>query len=102
MVGGGSAGAGRRLGGKRVLPFEAGRDAPQGREGAEIFASDDALETWIRENCRGFFHPVSACRIGAAKDPMAVVDPACRACGVQGLRVVDAYADNRPGQRRRL
>ena len=56
----------------------------------EIFASDDALETWIRENCRGFFHPVGTCRIGAAEDPMAVVDPACRVYGVQGLRVVDA------------
>ena len=87
-AGGGSAGVAMasRLGGKRVLPFEAGRDTPPGREGAETFASDDALETWIRENRRGFFHPVSACRV----------------YGVQGPRVVDAYADNRPGQRRRL
>ena len=56
----------------------------------EVFASDDALETWIRENCRGFFHPVGTCRIGATEDPMAVVDPACRVYGVPGLRVVDA------------
>jgi 5-(hydroxymethyl)furfural/furfural oxidase len=36
------------------------------------------------------FHPASTCAIGAADDPMAVVDPVCRVYGVEGLRVADA------------
>jgi choline dehydrogenase-like flavoprotein len=36
------------------------------------------------------FHPASTCRIGAADDPEAVVDPECRVYGVDGLRVADA------------
>jgi choline dehydrogenase-like flavoprotein len=35
------------------------------------------------------FHPAGTCRIGAANDRMAVVDPTCRVYGVEGLRVVD-------------
>jgi 5-(hydroxymethyl)furfural/furfural oxidase len=36
------------------------------------------------------FHPSSTCAIGAADNPMAVVDPECRVYGVEGLRVADA------------
>jgi choline dehydrogenase-like flavoprotein len=36
------------------------------------------------------FHPASTCAIGAADDPMAVVDPQCRVYSVEGLRVADA------------
>jgi choline dehydrogenase-like flavoprotein len=36
------------------------------------------------------FHPAATCTIGAADDPMAVVDPLCRVYGVEGLRVADA------------
>jgi choline dehydrogenase-like flavoprotein len=36
------------------------------------------------------FHPSSTCAIGAADNPLAVVDPECRVYGVQGLRVADA------------
>jgi choline dehydrogenase-like flavoprotein len=36
------------------------------------------------------FHPASTCAIGAADDPMAVVDPQCRVYGVEALRVADA------------
>ena len=57
---------------------------------AEVFRDNDALEDWIRENCRGFFHPVGTCRFGRADDPLAVVDPAGRVYGVGGLRVADA------------
>jgi choline dehydrogenase-like flavoprotein len=35
------------------------------------------------------FHPTSTCAIGAAENPMAVVDPQCRVYGVEGLRVAD-------------
>jgi choline dehydrogenase-like flavoprotein len=36
------------------------------------------------------FHPVGTCRMGAATDRNAVVDPAGCVRGVGGLRVVDA------------
>ena len=36
------------------------------------------------------FHPSSTCAIGAADNPMAVVDSQCRVYGVEGLRVADA------------
>ncbi len=36
------------------------------------------------------FHPSGTCRMGAADDTSAVVDPECRVHGVDGLRVVDA------------
>ena len=36
------------------------------------------------------FHPASTCAIGAADNPMEVVDPRCRVYGVEGLRVADA------------
>jgi choline dehydrogenase-like flavoprotein len=36
------------------------------------------------------FHPVGTARMGAATDPMAVVDARLRLHGIEGLRVVDA------------
>ncbi len=36
------------------------------------------------------FHPSCTCAMGAADNPMAVVDPYCRVYGVEGLRVADA------------
>lgn len=56
----------------------------------EIFATDENLESWVRENCRGFFHPVGTCRMGRSDDPQAVTDPSGRVYGTQGLRVIDA------------
>jgi 5-(hydroxymethyl)furfural/furfural oxidase len=35
-------------------------------------------------------HPSGTCAIGAANNPMAVVDPHCRIHGIENLRVVDA------------
>ncbi len=45
---------------------------------AEIIAASGAM-----------FHPASTCAIGAATDPMAVVDPQCAVYGVEGLHVAD-------------
>ncbi len=53
-------------------------------------ASDAALREWIRRDAGIAFHPVGSARMGAADDPMAVLDPALRVRGVQGLRVADA------------
>ena len=55
-----------------------------------LVADDRRLETWMRKNVTGFFHPVGTCRMGAAGDAQAVVDPAGRVHGAGGLRVADA------------
>ncbi len=52
--------------------------------------SDDALNDFIREAVESAYHPCGTCRMGAADDAMAVVDPECRVIGVEGLRVADS------------
>ena len=52
--------------------------------------SDDELDSFLREHVESAFHPCGTCRMGAASDPMAVVDPECRVIGVEGLRVADS------------
>jgi choline dehydrogenase len=51
-------------------------------------ADDEAILAGIRRHVMTIFHPVGTCRMGS--DPGAVVDPALRVRGVDGLRVVDA------------
>ncbi|PZQ74696.1 MAG: choline dehydrogenase [Variovorax paradoxus] len=50
--------------------------------------TDEDLARFAREKGGTVFHPVGTCRMGS--DARAVVDPALRVQGVQGLRVVDA------------
>ncbi len=57
--------------------------------GADI-ASDEALAAYVRASASTVWHPVGTCRMGAADDPTAVVDPTLRVRGVTGLRVADA------------
>ena len=52
--------------------------------------SDDALDDFIRDTAESAYHPSGTCRMGAADDPLAVVDPQCRVTGVDGLRVADS------------
>lgn len=52
--------------------------------------SDDDLDAWIRRHAESAYHPCGSCRMGAADDPHAVVDPETRVIGVEGLRVVDS------------
>ena len=52
--------------------------------------SDEAIDAFVRDAVESAYHPCGTCRMGAADDPHAVVDPACRVIGVDGLRVVDS------------
>ncbi len=56
--------------------------------GAELEPDGAALEDFVREHAQTLYHPVGTCRIGT--DELAVVDPALRVRGIEGLRVVDA------------
>lgn len=64
-------------------------------EGIEVapgpdVTSDEALDAYIRETAYTVHHPGGTCRMGAADDPLSVVDPQLRVKGVTGLRVADA------------
>jgi len=52
--------------------------------------SDDELDDFIREHAESAYHPCGTCKMGAADDAMAVVDPECKVIGVDGLRVADS------------
>jgi choline dehydrogenase-like flavoprotein len=51
---------------------------------------DDGLREEIRRRADTVYHPVGTCRMGAADDPQAVVDPWLNVRGFDGLYVVDA------------
>jgi choline dehydrogenase len=52
--------------------------------------SDTELDDFIRAHAESAFHPCGTCRMGAADDSGAVVDPECKVIGVDGLRVADS------------
>jgi choline dehydrogenase len=52
--------------------------------------ADADLERFVRRAADTIYHAAGTCRMGPASDPMAVVDPALRVRGVEGLRVADA------------
>ncbi|MFQ5785980.1 MAG: choline dehydrogenase [Alphaproteobacteria bacterium] len=52
--------------------------------------ADADLDGFIRDAVESAYHPCGTCRMGAADDPMAVVDPECRVIGVENLRVADS------------
>ncbi|TFV59500.1 choline oxidase [Mycobacterium sp. PS03-16] len=54
--------------------------------------TDDELLDYIHQCHNTVYHPAATARMGAADDPMAVLDPQLRVKGVTGLRVVDASA----------
>ena len=57
--------------------------------GADI-QSDEALDDFVKDAVESAYHPCGTCRMGAADDGLAVVDPTCRVIGVDGLRVADS------------
>ena len=50
--------------------------------------SESAIRELLRERVDTIYHPVGTCRMGS--DEGAIVDPALRVRGVDGLRVIDA------------
>ena len=54
------------------------------------YQTDAELDEVIREHVESAYHPCGTCRMGAADDPGAVVDPEARVIGVEGLRVADS------------
>jgi choline dehydrogenase len=52
--------------------------------------SDAQIDAFIRDKVESAFHPSCSCKMGAADDALAVVDPETRVRGLQGLRVVDS------------
>lgn len=78
----------RRVMAQPALCQAGGQDAPY----MAAFGTDDANEVAIRNFIRQYtetgFHAAGTCKMGI--DDMAVVDPALRVIGVEGLRVADA------------
>jgi len=52
--------------------------------------SDADLDDVIRDHVESAYHPCGTCKMGAADDVHAVVDPQCRVIGVDRLRVADS------------
>ena len=52
--------------------------------------SDEELDDFIRNHAESAYHPCGTCRMGAADDDLAVVDPTCNVIGVDKLRVADS------------
>jgi 5-(hydroxymethyl)furfural/furfural oxidase len=57
---------------------------------ADLLGDDAALEEFVRKSAIGAYHASCSCRMGAADDPMAVVDPEGRVRGIGGLRIADS------------
>ncbi|CUS14674.1 unnamed protein product [Tuber aestivum] len=56
-----------------------------------IELTDAGIEKWLRKKGMGQgYHGMGTCRMGAAGDPLRVVDSGGRVVGVKGLRVADA------------
>jgi choline dehydrogenase-like flavoprotein len=78
----------RRIFAQRSLAELGGRELYS--EGLRGDGSDDeAVRALIRSHADTIYHPVGTCKMGAADDAMAVVDPELRVRGIEGLRVID-------------
>ena len=76
----------------RELFAQSAFDPYRGRElapGAEV-TSDEDIDEFIKNKVESAYHPSCSCRMGAADDPLAVVDADTRVRGLEGLRVVDS------------
>ncbi|MBD8556256.1 choline dehydrogenase [Rhizobium sp. CFBP 8762] len=62
---------------------------PEISPGAQV-QSDEQIDAFLAEHLEGAYHPCGTCKMGAASDRMAVVDPQTRVIGVERLRVADS------------
>ncbi len=60
------------------------------REVAPVGESEAEIAAFVRESSNTVYHPSGTCRMGAADDESAVVDPSLRVRGLEGLRIADA------------
>ncbi len=76
----------------REIMVQPALDAFRGPEiqPGEVCVEDADIDAWIRANAESAYHPSCSCKMGAADDPMAVVDNECRVIGAEALRVVDS------------
>jgi choline dehydrogenase len=51
---------------------------------------DEELSEYARRAAHTVYHPAGTCRMGAADDELAVVDPELRIRGLDGIRIADA------------
>ncbi|HEY0745689.1 MAG TPA: choline dehydrogenase [Steroidobacteraceae bacterium] len=67
-------------------------DRYRGRElqPGDSVQSDAQIDAFIRDKVESAYHPSCSCKMGAADDAMAVVDPETRVRGLERLRVVDS------------
>jgi len=76
----------RRVAAQPALAPWYGREVAPG----PALQSDEELGRYVRLTSNTVYHPAGSCRMGAANDNDAVVDPALRVRGVGRLRVADA------------
>jgi len=76
--------------GRRIMDSEVFRSIPRSELYTAGIYDDEALKAEIRKRSDTIYHPVGTCRMGAADDPDAVVDPDLKVRGLDGLYVVDA------------
>lgn len=57
--------------------------------GPEV-TSDEAISEYARKVAHTVYHPAGTCRIGAADDRLAVLDPELKVRGLEGIRIADA------------
>ncbi|MGL4767296.1 MAG: choline dehydrogenase [Formosimonas sp.] len=67
-------------------------DAYRGKEikPGDMVQTDAEIDEFVKNHAETALHPSCTCAMGAASDPMAVVDNQGRVHGASGLRVVDA------------
>ncbi len=76
--------------GQRIMAAAPFRALDPSQLYATDMRDDAVLAQQIRERADTIYHPVGTCRMGAADDPQAVVDPTLKVRGLEGLYVVDA------------
>eukprot|EP00002_Diphylleia_rotans_P011361 TRINITY_DN2247_c0_g1_i4.p1 TRINITY_DN2247_c0_g1~~TRINITY_DN2247_c0_g1_i4.p1 ORF type:complete len:580 (-),score=112.34 TRINITY_DN2247_c0_g1_i4:492-2231(-) len=84
----------------RAIMKQPALDVVRGREivderapGASNPDSDEYLDYIVRNRAVTIYHPCGTCKMGAASDPTAVVDPQLRVKGFRNLRVADCRFD---------